>query len=96
MLQLDAIRERIREELKYWDHVSVGVGIVKDGEVLMAEGFGYADAEEGREANGATLYQIGSCSKAFTAAAVAVLVDQGKVEWDKPIRNYIPWLKFKD
>ena len=96
MLDMNQIRSMLEAELKSWDQVSVGVGIVKDGEVLLADGFGFADAEEGRKADGKTLYQIGSCSKAFTSAAAAVLVDQGKLKWDEPARNYLPWLKFKD
>lgn len=96
MLDLTKLRESIEQERKNWDHASLGVAVVKDGEVLLEDGFGFADAESGKAADGKTLYQIGSCSKAFTAACVAVLVDQGKVKWDDPVRKYLPWLQYKD
>lgn len=96
MLDLTNLRECIEQERKAWDHVSLGVAVVKDGEVILSDGFGMADAETGRAADSRTLYQIGSCSKAFTAAAVAVLVEQGKVQWDDPVRKHLPWLRYKD
>ena len=80
MLNLERLREQINEQLPLWDQASMGLGIVKDGEILMAEGFGLRDIENNIPADGDTLYQIGSCSKAFTSAAAAILVDQGKLE----------------
>ena len=93
---MTGIREEIRSELPKWDQPSIAVGIVKDGSVVLNEGFGYADEGKQLKADADTLYQIGSCSKAFTAAAAAVLVDQGKLEWDKPVREYMPWIEFQD
>ena len=69
---IQAIREKIIQELPLWDQPSIAVGIVKEGEVVLTEGFGYADQEKNLKANQETLYQIGSCSKAFTAAASAI------------------------
>ncbi len=74
----------------------MGLGIVKDGQIVMSEGFGFADRELGKPSNDDTLYHIGSCSKAFTAAAAAILVDRGIIEWDKPVHDYMPWIKFQD
>ena len=96
MADIAKIREEILRELKEWDQPSIAVGIVKDGEVVLNEGFGWADTGKGLKADAETLYQIGSCSKAFTAAAAAVLVDQGKIAWDTPVREYLPWIKFRD
>lgn len=96
MVNLERIRNMIAQELPLWDQPSIAVGIVKDGEVVFREAFGYADREENRYADPETLYQIGSCSKAFTAAAAAVLVDRGLLAWDKPVIEYLPWLRFRD
>ncbi|NLD83697.1 MAG: serine hydrolase [Clostridiales bacterium] len=96
MDRIASIREEIIRELPLWDQPSIAVGIVKDGEVVLNEGFGWADQAKGLKANAETLYQIGSCSKAFTAAAAAVLVDQGKIAWDTPVREYLPWIRFQD
>ena len=76
---VEHIRENINKELALWDQPSIAVGIVKDGKVVLNEGFGYADVEKQMQSNADTMYQIGSCSKAFTAAAAALLVDQGKL-----------------
>lgn len=93
---VEKVRENINKELALWDQPSIAVGIVKDGKVVLNEGFGYADVEKQMQSNADTMYQIGSCSKAFTAAAAALLVDQGKLEWDKPVHEYMPWLEFQD
>jgi len=96
MVDVSKFKEYFENEVKVWDHPSMAVGIIKDGEPVFSEGFGLANIEEGLKADGDTLYQIGSCSKAFTAAAAALLVDRGLLEWDKPVHDYIPWLRFKD
>ena len=96
MANLEKIRTMIAEELPLWDQPSIAVGIVKDGETVLCEAFGYADREAGRLADPDTLYQIGSCSKSFTAAAAALLVDRGLLDWDKPVIEYLPWLRFQD
>ncbi len=87
---------RVKEELERWKIPSLALGVVKDDQILLAEGFGHADIKEEKSPDADTLYQIGSCTKSFTAAAAALLVDSGKLEWDKPARYYLPWLRFKD
>ena len=93
---IESIRNTIIEELPKWDQPSIAVSIVKDGETVLNEAFGYADGPAAVPADSDTMYQIGSCSKAFTAAAVAILVDRGKIGWDVPVRTYMPWIEFKD
>ena len=93
---LAQLREMAEEGLSLWESPSVAVGIVKDGSTVFSGGFGRRDVENGLPADGKTLYQIGSCSKAFTAALVAVLVDQGKLAWDAPVIRYVPEVRFYD
>ena len=88
----DGFRKMAEDGLKLWDSPSVSVGVVKDGKVVLCEGFGKRDVENDLPATGETLYQIGSCSKAFTAA----MVDAGKLDWDTPIKNYVPDVRFYD
>ncbi len=85
--------DSLLEELQV---VGAGIGIVKSGEVVLSEGFGYRDLENEVEADGQTLFAIGSASKAFTTAGLAMLVDEGKLEWDKPIINYLPDFRLYD
>ncbi len=86
----------ISEALSLWKCASVGLGVIKGGETVFCGGFGKRDLENGLDADGDTLYQIGSSSKSFTAALCAKLVDEGKLSWDKPIRETAPELRFYD
>jgi len=93
---LESFRQQVAEGLKIWDFPSVAIGIIKDGRVVLSEGFGMRDNALGLPATGKTLYQIGSCSKAFTSALVAIMVDQGKLSWDAPIGDLLPEIRFYD
>lgn len=93
---LEFIRKQAEDGLKLWDSPSVAIGIIKDGRVVLCEGFGSRDLELGLPATGKSLYQMGSCSKAFTSALVAILVDQGKLSWDEPLIHYLPNVRFYD
>ena len=78
------------------DQPAVGVALVKDGETLLAKSYGtrimgrYAPADE------TTLFAIASNSKNVTAACLGILVDEGKVKWDEPIKTYIPEFTLSD
>ena len=74
----------------------MGFGIIKNGEVLLNEGFGYRDFENKIKADANTVFAIGSCSKAFTAAGVATLQDQNIIEWEEPIKTYLPDFQLYD
>ncbi|MFW6148069.1 MAG: serine hydrolase domain-containing protein, partial [Thermodesulfobacteriota bacterium] len=88
--------EFVTEAMKEWKVPGLAVSIVKDGEVIYSKGFGYRDKEKKLNVTPETLFAIGSCSKAFTAAAMGILVDEGNLEWDKPVRTYLPTFKLKD
>lgn len=92
----DSFPDYVEKELERWDVPSLALGVIKDGKVILARGFGLRDAQAGLEATGDTLYQIGSCSKSFTAALVAILVDRGVLAWDEPIRSYVPEVRLCD
>src|SRR5262249_54882838 len=83
----DNFVEQVMKELKV---PGLAIAVVKDGKVIYAKGFGYRDVEKGLRVTPDTLFAIGSCSKAFTAAALGILVDEKKIEWDKPVRQYMP------
>jgi len=64
--------------------------VMKDGEVVWSEGFGWADIEQQVAVTPLTRFRIGSVSKSLTAAAVARLVQQGKLDVDAPVQRYVP------
>jgi CubicO group peptidase (beta-lactamase class C family) len=74
----------------------LGLGIVMDGKVILADGFGYRNLEQKQPVTANTQFAIGSSSKAFTAAVLAILADRGLLEWDKPVVQYMPDFKLYD
>src|SRR5262249_53955870 len=74
----------------------VSVAVVQDGKVIYAKGFGYRDVEKKLPVTPDTLFAIGSVSKSFTSLIFAMQNDEGKVDWDKPIRTYLPTFKMDD
>jgi CubicO group peptidase (beta-lactamase class C family) len=72
------------------------IAVVKDKEVILAKGFGYRDVDKKLPVTADTLMAIGSSTKAFTAFVLGTLVDKGQVEWDAPVRDYIPWFRLLD
>lgn len=80
----------IAQTMKDWRVPGVGIAIVKDGKVLLSRGYGYRDVGKKLPVTGKTMFQIASITKSFTVATLASLVDEGKLEWDKPVRQFIP------
>ncbi|MBS1934317.1 MAG: serine hydrolase [Bacteroidetes bacterium] len=80
--------------LKNWHAAGFAVAVVEKDKVVYAKGFGYRDYENKIPVTPTTLFAIGSCTKAFTASVIGMLVKDGKLDYDKPVRNYLPELKF--
>ncbi|HUU36921.1 MAG TPA: serine hydrolase domain-containing protein, partial [Candidatus Desulfaltia sp.] len=74
----------------------IALAIIVEDEVVLAKGYGFKDLENKVPITTDTLLAIGSASKAFTVFALGTLVDEGKLDWDKPLRNYIPWFRLYD
>ena len=68
----------------------LSVAVMRGPDVILAKGYGFADVEKKTPATPDTIYQIGSISKQFTAAAIMRLVEQGRMRLDDPITKYIP------
>ena len=93
---LDGYDAFVEATMKDWKTQGVAIAIVKDDKVIYAKGFGQRNVKQSLPVTPDTLFAIGSTTKAFTAAAVGILVDEGKVEWDKPVRAYLPGFKMQD
>ncbi len=74
----------------------VAVAIVKNGEVILSDGFGYRNVADSLPVTSKTLFAIGSSSKAFTTMAIGMLVDDGKIDWDEKVGTYLPWFRLED
>jgi CubicO group peptidase (beta-lactamase class C family) len=74
----------------------LAVAIVKDGKVVLAKGYGVRRMGDPTPVDAHTRFGIASNTKLFTATALAILVEEGKVEWDKPVINYLPAFAMSD
>ncbi len=86
----------INSSMKEWKVPGASVAIVRDGVAVYMKGFGVRDIRTNQPVTADTLFDIGSCTKAFTAAAVAMLVDEGKMQWDGKVNAYIPFFHLSD
>ena len=86
----------LNDVIKTWKSPGGGIAVVKDGEIVYSAGCGFRDQEKQLPLTPDSIFAIGSTSKAFSAASIGILVDEGKLEWDKPIRYYIPEFRMVD
>lgn len=91
--ELDTYIESAR---KQWNVPGVTVTIVRDGKLVAAKGYGIRRHGAAELVDEHTMFDIASLSKSFTAAAIATLVDEGKMRWDDPVRRWLPQLEFVD
>ncbi|MCC7477279.1 serine hydrolase [bacterium] len=86
----------VDQVLKQWNVPSAAIGIWVEGQVVLAKGYGQRNVEQKLPANADTIYAIGSETKAFTTMMLAQLCDEGKLDWDEPVRTYLPEFALKD
>lgn len=87
----DAYMEKV---LKDWNAPGIGVGIVVNDKLVFAKGYGYRDYEKKLPITSTTLFPIASNTKLFTAVAAGFLVEEGKLTWNRPIRESVPSIEF--
>jgi CubicO group peptidase (beta-lactamase class C family) len=92
--RLDGFDAYMARVLKDWNAPGVGVGIVVNDKLVFAKGYGYRDYEKKLPFTPATMSPIASNTKLFTAIAAGMLVEEGKLTWDKPIRESVPSIRF--
>ncbi|MFT5291916.1 MAG: CubicO group peptidase (beta-lactamase class C family), partial [Planctomycetota bacterium] len=88
--RLARLTVELEDQLESAHIVGMAIAIVKGDEVVYSQGFGLADRESGREVTPETIFAIGSSTKAFTSATIATLVDEGKMDWEDPVTEYLP------
>jgi CubicO group peptidase (beta-lactamase class C family) len=91
---LDDFDKYVQTILEDWNAPGIGVAVVQGSEVIFAKGYGYRDYEQKLPFTASTLMPIASNTKIFTAVAAGLLVHDGKLSFDKPIREYVPSIRF--
>ena len=86
----------VNQAIRDFNVPGAAIAVVAGGERVYAEGFGYRDHENELPMTPDTLFAIGSTTKAMTATVLGMLVDEGKLEWDAPLRTYLPSFRLSD
>lgn len=94
--RLEALKKFVESARQQLDVPGVGIGIVQDGKVVFADGFGVRELGKPDKVDGDTLFMIASNTKAMTTLMLARLVEQGKFGWDTPVTQLLPTFKLGD
>lgn len=90
------LHTKIQNMMKGLDVPGAAVAIIKNGEVVFSEGYGYRDTKNKKPVTPKTLFAIGSSTKAFGTLSLSLLAQQQKFNWDTPVQTYIPTFSLHD
>jgi len=93
---LDGFDDFMAKAMREFKVPGLAVAVIKDGKVLLAKGYGYRDMAHKLPVTGTTLFPIASITKSFTVTSLGTLADRGKLDWDKPVREYLPGFRMYD
>ena len=86
----------VQQAMKDWQVPGVAIAIVKDGKVILSKAYGWRDVENKLPLTTKSMFPIASITKSFTVATLASLSTEGKLDWDKPVRDYLPEFRLED
>ena len=89
--EVDSIVNLIQSK---WNAPGIAIGLIKDGKVIYKKGYGYKNLQTKEPVTSNTLFSIASSTKSFTSTGIGLLIDEGKLSWDKPVRSYLPIFHF--
>jgi CubicO group peptidase (beta-lactamase class C family) len=90
---LDGLDEFVTQAMKDWKVPGLAIAVVQGDKVILLKGYGYRDPEKQLPVTPHTLFAIGSITKSFTVTTLGMEMDEGKVDWDKPVRDFLPTFK---
>jgi len=91
--KLDLLVEQLEQQRETHHIPGMAIAVVKDDEVILTHGFGNASVEKETPVTPETIFAIGSSTKAFTSTLVGMLVDEGKMDWDDQVTEYLPYFQ---
>lgn len=92
----DGFDDYVNATMKEWEVPGMSIAIVKDDKVIYAKGYGIRELGKTEAVDEHTIFAIGSSSKAFTATALGILVDEKKLKWDDKVSEYLPQFQLFD
>ena len=93
---LDTLDQYLEKQIAYFKAPGLAIAIVQDGEIKYSKGFGTRTINKNEPVDENTLFAIGSITKSFTPVALAMLVDEGKIDWDDKVIKYLPYFQLYD
>ena len=95
--KIKEIDKYAQQVMKDWNQPGMAIAVVKDGKTVFAKGYGIREMGKADRVDEDTLFAIASNSKAFTTAALSILIDEGKIgSWDDPVSKYLPGFELYD
>jgi CubicO group peptidase (beta-lactamase class C family) len=95
-INTDALDALVQAAMTAWQVPGASVGVVRDDQVIYLKGFGVREAGREGAVTPDTLFAVGSTTKAFTTTAMGMLVDDGKMAWDDPVRKHLQFFRLSD
>ena len=93
---LSGLDAYIRKAMAEWQVPGLAIAVVKDDQIVFLKGYGVREVGKDAPVDEQTIFPLSSMTKAFTAAAVGILVDEGKLSWDDPVVKHLPWFQLPD
>jgi CubicO group peptidase (beta-lactamase class C family) len=93
---LQGFDEYAEKAIRDWKVPGMAIAVIKDDKIIFAKGYGVRELGKPEKVDEHTLFAIGSSSKAFTAASLAMLADEGKLNWDDRATKFLPWFELYD
>lgn len=93
---LAGIDAYIEAAMPKWQVPGLSIAVVKDGQIVLVRSYGASEVGRSERVTGQTVFRLASITKTFTAATVALLVDEGKFAWDDPVKKHVPAFELAD
>ncbi len=90
-VKLDSLDSYFENSIKEWKVPGMAIGIIKGDSLIFSKGYGYRNIKKKKPVTPQTIFPIASNTKAFTAASIAILVDEGKLKWDTKVKSILPY-----
>ncbi|WP_053970350.1 serine hydrolase [Mangrovimonas sp. ST2L15] len=92
-IQIDSLDLLIHQVIKDYEIPGLSIGIVRNDSIIFSKGYGNCEVNKERKVDENTTFGIGSISKSFTALTLGILVDEGKIDWDDKVKDYLPYFE---
>lgn len=94
--RLAGFDQYVEKVMADWKILGIAVAVISDGKVVLQKGYGLRDVEKKLPVTPKTIFPIASITKSFTVSTLSTLVDDGVIEWDRPVREYLPGFRMYD